>query len=612
MLDARPLRVAAVIPRYGSGARDDAEDVVVRVLTALAAQGARIDVLATAARSAHASPSGVNVVRFPEDPRNEEAFVTNGIDSSRLIAYLKDSYDRYDAFLFVTYAHGVVARGVVAVAGKAVLLPCVRDEPAASLPPVEAAMHAARVLIFTSEAERELARRLYGPGIEEKSSVIERWIDIPPVPAARRVAGFEPARERYVLYVGKRERAEGLDLLGEAFLAFRRTHPMSELKLCVAGPGKVSLGNQKRGLLDFGDVRKAAKRALLENALAVLAPGCGENAAVAIAEAWAHRKPVGVASRCRAASELVADAGAGWTAGSKADWVRLFETVDELSPEQLARLGSVGFDVYRERTSPERLVARYREIFERAAEPAPSKSVALAGDPWEDSARRMHLARRRSSGRGIDIDLTLLPEYTPADAAAWDVTPSARVSRQLADGKFNVLYVGRLDEDACLEQLVAGLAFLLALGEDTRLILAGRFGDNGSLSERLFAQIGASGLGDRVLLFENVPVSIVAACYRNAHLFWSMAEDWPTVTPVLDAMLFSLPIVAYASPMARVVLGGGGLLFNAKQPLLEAAGLVHVVARDRALRDAIVAAQNERLRDYSPANWLPTLDAVVP
>jgi len=646
MRDGRPLRVAAVIARYGPVAGDAAERDVRGVLAALAARGARIDILTTGRRPGRTSQAGLDVVRFPADPRSaarsaprtvappadevaERAFLESEINSTGLIAYIQAAYDRYDAFFFFTLAHGLGVRGTLAVAGKAVLQPCLRDEPSARFPSVEAAVHAARELIFTSDAEFDLARRLYGPGIAEKSSIAGLRHDARAVKIRRRVAGFEPARERYLLYLGTRDRAEHVDLLAEAFIALRRDEPLRTVKLCLAGPGKVSLANPKRGLLDFGDASEAAKRTLLVNALAVLAPSCGQHAPDALMTAWARSKPVAVNARCRVTADLVMTAGAGWTAGSKAEWSRLFGTIDALAPEQLAQLGRRGHASYLDRAAPERVADRYFEIFQRAAEPAMQKRVVLTGvDPtadfWEDAARRAHVARRRLTRRGIGIaasredspgpavDLAVLPDYTPADASTWDVTPSSAVSRQLADGKLNLLYVGRLDEGACLEQLVAGLAFLLALGADTRLILAGRFGDGGTLSERLFAQIGASGLGDRVLLFENVPVPVVAACYRSAHLFWSMAEDWASATPVLDAMLFSLPVVAYASDMARAVLGGGGLLFNAKQPLLEAAGLVHVVARDRELRERIVTAQNQRLRDYSTANWLPALDAAIP
>jgi len=651
MIDGGSLRIAVVIPWYVGVARGDAERGLWYVMAELAKRGARIDVLTTGLPSERAtSEAGVNVVRFPADPRDaaaferaksrlarqamdeatERSFLDNGINSAKLIAFAEAAYDRYDAFFFFTFPHGLSVRGVRAVAGKAVLQPCLRDEPAARLPAAEAAIHAARELVFTSDAEFDLARRLYGPGVAEKSTVVGLRHDARPFAITRRrVAGFEPARESYLLYLGKRDRAEQVDLLAEAFTAFRRADPLRSTKLCLAGPGSVSLANRKRGLLDFGDVSEPAKQALLENAVAVLAPSCGESAPDALMSAWARSKPVGVNSRCRVTADLVLCAGAGWTAGSKAEWSRLFGTIDALSSEALGQLGRRGYDAYLDRVSPSRIFERYLEIFERTAESAVHKRVVLTGfaptsDPWDDAARRAHVARRRLTQRGIGIaasddyspgpvvDLTELPEYTPADASTWDVTPSPTVSRQLADGKLNLLYVGRLDEDACLEQLIAGLAFLLALGQDTRLILAGRFGDDGELSERLFAQIGASGLSDRVLLFENVPVPVVAACYRSAHLFWSMAEDWPSVTPVLDAMLFSLPVIAYASEMARAVLGGGGLLFNAKQPLLEAAGLVHVVARDRGLREAIVIAQNERLRDYSIAHWLPALDAALP
>jgi glycosyltransferase involved in cell wall biosynthesis len=485
-------------------------------------------------------------------------------------------------------------------------------------------MHAARELLFNSEPERELALRLYGPGIEEKSGVAGEWIDDRPIAPARRIGNVHPARERYVLYLGKRDRTKQFDLLVEAFRAFRRDQPMSTLKLFAAGPGKVSYASSKHGIVDFGYVSDAAKQSLIGHAQALLQPSLNESFSRVVMEAWASRKPVGVNARCRVTARLVAVSGGGWCAATKAEWSRLLSDIDMASRTELAAAGARGYAYYRERASRERVIARYIECFQRVAPAHAGKTVAIVGqanvaDPWEDDARRARLVQRRLRQTGIDIAsapdaldaVRTLPDYTPADSSIWDVTPHPGISRQLADGKLNLLYVGRLDEEACLEQLVAGLAFVLALGDDARLILVGRFDERRPVAERLFAQIADSGLGERVLLFENVAAPILAACYRNAHLFWSMADGWPVIAPILDAMMFSLPVVAYASAMARVVLGAGGVLFNSKEPLYEAAGLVHVVATDRELQRTVLAAQHERLHDYSAKRWLAALDVAV-
>jgi glycosyltransferase involved in cell wall biosynthesis len=664
------LRVAIVIPWYGRDANGGAERQARQVADALAGRGLQVEVLTTCARSflsrwsVNYYPAGgtfegrVKIVRFPVDQRDaeaferansllthvlpsslrpgvspvddetERAFIRNGINSRRLVAYLKASYEMYDVFMFLPYPYGLIVDGVDAVARKAVLQPCLHDEAYAYLPTIEATMHAARELLFNSEAERELALRLYGPGIAEKSGLSGEWIDDRPIAPARRIGNVRPARERYVLYLGKRDRTKQFDVLVEAFRAFRRDEPMSTLKLFAAGPGNVSYASSKHGVVDFGYVSEAAKRSLIEHARAVLQPSLNESFSRVVMEAWASRKPVGVNARCSVTARLVADSGGGWCAATKAEWSRLFGNIDAASREELTDAGGRGYAYYLERASRERIVDRYVECFRRVAPVRAGKTVAIVGhtkvaDAWEDDARRAELVRRRLSQTGIDIasapdaldaavvDVRTLPDYTPADSSLWDVTPHPGIARKLADGKLNVLYVGRLDEQACLEQLVAGLAFLLALGDDARLILVGRFDERRQVAERLYAQIGDSGLGERVLLFENVPVPVLAACYRNAHLFWSMADGWPVVAPILDAMMFSLPVVAYASAMARVVLGGGGVLFNAKEPLYDAAGLVHVVAADRELQRTVLAAQHERLHAYSASRWLAALDVAV-
>jgi len=626
LTEVKPLRVAIVTPWYGPEAGGGAERQARQIALGLRDRGVEVELLTTCARSFIASWSvnhyapgayvddAIRVRRFRVDPRDAEAFnranatlvhlatnsltpgvppvdaelersfIDNGINSSDLIAYLRASGSAFDSVLFLPYPYGVIVHGVAAVAERAVLQPCLHDESYAYLPSIEGSMHAARRLLFNSEGELELALRLYGPGIAAKSRAIGQWIDDETVVPKRRIKGIEPARERYVLYLGLRDRAKQLDLLIESFARFRRDEPMSGLRLFLAGPGRVSYGDPARGIFDFGHVSAAAKEALLSNALALFQPSINESYSRVMMEAWSKGKPVAVNARCAATARPTTSCDGGWLATTKAEWSDLFRTVDGEPLEALRARGRRGYRYFSANATRESVVERYVDIFEGLRRPGESRPWQLtvsarSADTWEDESRPSFM--------------------TPSDPSLWDITPHAGVAQRLSDGKLNVLYVGRFDEYACLEQLLAGFAFLLSLGVDARLVLAGRFTGSGSLSERVFELIASSGLDSRVLLFEGVPTEVLAACYRNAHVFWSMAETWWTRWGVLDAMSFGVPVLAYASPVAKEVLGSSGLLFTDKSSSLENAVLARLVATDTELRAKLSAGERKRVETFA-------------
>ena len=77
-----------------------------------------------------------------------------------------------------------------------------------------------------------------------------------------------------------------------------------------------------------------------------------------------------------------------------------------------------------------------------------------------------------------------------------------------------------------------------------------------------------------------------------------MSEHEGFCVPLVEAMFFETPIVAYASTAIPGTLGGSGVLVETKEPEAVAEKM-HQVITDQAYREEIIEKQKRRLEDFS-------------
>ncbi|MFI6797551.1 glycosyltransferase [Streptosporangium canum] len=149
------------------------------------------------------------------------------------------------------------------------------------------------------------------------------------------------------------------------------------------------------------------------------------------------------------------------------------------------------------------------------------------------------------------IDLSRFQPH--AEPKAW-----ARGAFGLPD-RDTVLFVGRLDEEKRLDELVRALPYILN-GTDAQLALVGTGGQRAAL-ERLAARIG---VGDRVFFLGFVPDEALPQAYAAADVFAMPGVAELQSIATLEAMATGLPVVA-ADAMALPHLvrpGENGRLFR--------------------------------------------------
>jgi L-malate glycosyltransferase len=181
------------------------------------------------------------------------------------------------------------------------------------------------------------------------------------------------------------------------------------------------------------------------------------------------------------------------------------------------------------------------------------------------------------------------------DFSRYDVPASPVVRQQFADDRTNVLFVGRIITNKKIDDLVRVFSCYQRLfNPNSRMLLVGDYGGQERYLTSLRRLVQRLGVRD-VIFTGHVEHDELVAYYRMADAFLCLSEHEGYCVPLVEAMRFAVPILAYDAGAVRETLRGGGLLLKDKQPA-EVAGLIDCIAQDGPLRRAVLATQAEALR----------------
>lgn len=202
-------------------------------------------------------------------------------------------------------------------------------------------------------------------------------------------------------------------------------------------------------------------------------------------------------------------------------------------------------------------------------------------------------------------DPGVLPIFV--DPMRWSGPADAEWMKMLQDGRSNLLFVGRVAPNKCQHHLLEAFKEYLVYDRRARLLMVGSWPPGHPYARHLQDQIEKLGLKGRVFMPARVTDAQLQACYRTAHLFWSMSEHEGFCVPLIEAMWFDVPVLAFRSSAIPETLGPAGLMFTEKTRWPELAALAHLMVTDAALRRKILAAQRARRGAFLPEAVLPRL-----
>ena len=220
-----------------------------------------------------------------------------------------------------------------------------------------------------------------------------------------------------------------------------------------------------------------------------------------------------------------------------------------------------------------------------------------------------------ASGMPSERTLVVPPLFDPAALASRvddDVVATMRAERSM--GGSDWLFVGRVTPSKAQHDLIKALAFYRQIYDpNARLHLVGTWmGDDYPRALERFAR--RIGLGDAVRLPGSVSPEALAAYYSCSDVFVCTSEHEGFCVPIVEAMNFGLPVVAFDAGAVPDTAGTGALVVADKSPVALATA-VHKVIADARLRERIVGMGRARAAELSLAKgrerWTEAIDSAV-
>jgi glycosyltransferase involved in cell wall biosynthesis len=163
------------------------------------------------------------------------------------------------------------------------------------------------------------------------------------------------------------------------------------------------------------------------------------------------------------------------------------------------------------------------------------------------------------------------------------------------DGRTNLLFVGRVICNKKIEDLLRAFAvYQRHLDRRSRLLVVGDTRGYEAYYLPLERLVRELRLSD-VVFTGQVEEEELRELYEVADAFVSLSEHEGFCVPLLEAMAFGVPVLAYDAGAVAETLRGGSVLLKDKRPEVVAEA-VHAVVKDAALRQAVLATQERTLR----------------
>ncbi len=198
---------------------------------------------------------------------------------------------------------------------------------------------------------------------------------------------------------------------------------------------------------------------------------------------------------------------------------------------------------------------------------------------------------RRTAVAALMADLsTLGPAIDPR------ATEDAEVENAPAGSDW--LFVGQMLPHKAHQDVVKAFACYLELFDPhATLHLVGRPSCGPfALAVRRFAE--EIGIAASVDLAGSVSASELAGYFRTADVFVSCSEHEGFCAPLLEAMHYGVPVVAYGVAAVPETVVNAGIVLSSKDPILVACAAQRVIT-DRVLRSVLIDRGHERARGFS-------------
>lgn len=195
----------------------------------------------------------------------------------------------------------------------------------------------------------------------------------------------------------------------------------------------------------------------------------------------------------------------------------------------------------------------------------------------------------------------VIPVLTDDALFPADGTPRSPADRD--DSALTVLFVGRLAPNKCQHDLLAAMALLRKQIPTAELVLVGS--PTSRRYEKALREFAADlGIADAVSFEGSVPAEELMSWYRRADVFVCLSEHEGFCVPILEAMAWGVPVVAFDAAAVPKTLAGAGVVLDDKSPAVVAAAVARI-SGDDPLRERLVQLGSDRASELRAAAVRP-------
>lgn len=162
---------------------------------------------------------------------------------------------------------------------------------------------------------------------------------------------------------------------------------------------------------------------------------------------------------------------------------------------------------------------------------------------------------------------------------------------------FNIVFVGRVAENKCQHEIIEIYnKFKQKTNLKTKCFIIGSF-SNDKYGQGLCNLIDKYNLNDEVIITNKVESEDLYAYYRLADTFLCMSEHEGFGVPLVESMIFDVPVIAFDSSNIKNTLNGGGILIEEKN-FDRISDILYKISTNRAFRREVLYKQREAVKVY--------------
>lgn len=174
----------------------------------------------------------------------------------------------------------------------------------------------------------------------------------------------------------------------------------------------------------------------------------------------------------------------------------------------------------------------------------------------------------------------------------------------------NIIFVGRFSPNKKQDDIIKVFyIYNKFINNNSNLYLVGSE-QISSYVLKIKTLIKSLDLEDHVIITGQVSENELIRYYKLSNIFLCMSEHEGFCVPLIEAMHFGIPIVAYNSAAIPYTLGNAGILVNNKN-YLEIAEMIDLLIKNEDLYRRVVINQKDRLMEFSRENVTKKLISIV-